>query len=263
MDDFQAHNSIKKMGDWGGIVQYGGGDTSMVVMFYMKPVRNQAKSQEAGRPYFDDKVFVRIHPPGERLNIVEREASETDKRRFPMQWAQFKEQAPQTADGTPIDFLFQEKPSIAAALKASGVHTVEQCANLSAHAIESIGMGCQTWVNEATRYMEVANKGVKASQLKAALDEKDREIHSLKHTIDLMQAQLDHINENQNQAVTLEDVQRLLANQGGGMKRGVFAPGKQLNPNFDAQTAQINSTHITSDLAKPAKAVKRPRARIG
>ena len=24
MDDFQAHNSIKKMGDWGGIVQYGG-----------------------------------------------------------------------------------------------------------------------------------------------------------------------------------------------------------------------------------------------
>lgn len=261
MDDFQVHNGIKRMGEWGGVVQYGGGDTSMVVMFFIKPIRNPAKSQDNGRPYFDDKVFVRIHPPGERLNIVEREATDTDKRRFPMQWAQFKEQAPQTGEGTPIDFLFQDKPSIAAALKASGVHTVEQCAGLSAHAIESIGMGCQQWVNEATRYLEVANKGVKASQLKAALDEKDREIHSLKHTLDLLQTEVQHLRDNQKSAVTMEDFQRMFANQGGGGKRGVFVPNP--NSNFDAQSAQIAATHVTNDLVKPAKTTpKRARARI-
>ncbi len=260
MDDFAAHNSIRRMGDWGGVVQYGGGDPSMVVMFYIRPIRNPAKSAELGRPYFDDKVFVRIHPPGERLNIVEREASDTDKRRFPMQWAQFKENAPQVSDGTPIDMLFAANPSIAAALKASGVHTVEQCAELSAHAIETIGMGAQQWVNEATRYLEVANKGVKASQLKAALEDKDRQIHSLEHKIDLLTTELEHLRETANRAVTMDDVQNLLAQQGGGGKRGVFAPGKQLNPNFDAQTAQINATHKTADLSKATP--KRSRARI-
>ena len=257
MDDFQSHSGIRWQGDV-GVVQYGGGDSSQVVMFYMKPVRNAAKSAESGRPYFEDKVFVRIHPPGERLNIVEREASDTDRRRFPMQWAQFKDNAPQVCDGTPIDMLFAANPSIAAALKASGVHTVEQCATLSAHAIETIGMGAQGWVNEATKYLEVANKGVKASQLKAIVEDKDREIHALKHELDLVKTQLQSVMDNQGKSVTMEDVQRLLANQGGGMKRAVFAPGK-LNDSFDAQSAQINATHATKDLTKP---FKRPRAKI-
>lgn len=259
MDDFQAHQSIKWQGDV-GVVQYGGGDPSMVVMFFLKPIRNPAKSTAQGRPFFEDKVFVRIHPPGERLNIIEREANDSDRRRFPMQWAQFKDNAPQTADGTPIDMLFASSPSIAAALKASGVHTVEQCAKLSAHAIETIGMGAQQWVNDAVRYMEVADKGVKASQLKHIVEEKDREINSLKHTVDLLKTELDGIREKQNSSVTMADVQQMLANQGGGGKRGVFAPGK-LNPNFDAQTAQINATHATKDVSK-AKALKRPRARV-
>lgn len=268
MDEFAAHQDIKWNGHV-GVAQYGGGDQSMVVMFYLKPIRNPAKSAESGRPYFDDKIFVRIHPPGERLNIVEREASETDKRRFPMQWAQFNQNAPQTAQGTPIDFLFAANPSVAAALKASGVHTVEQCAQLSAHAIETIGMGAQQWVNEAQRYLEVANKGVKASQLKKIVEEKDRQITSLEHKIDLLETELNHLREMQTNNVTMQDVQQMIANQGGNGRRGVFAPGKQLNPNFDSQTSQINATHATRDLAKakatkkaaPAPA-KRARARI-
>lgn len=259
MDDFQTHQGIKWQGDV-GVVQYGGGDPSMVVMFFLKPIRNPARSAELGRPYFDEKVFVRIHPPGERLNIIEREASDVDKRRFPIQWSQYRENAPQVSDGTPIDMLFAANPGIAAALKASGVHTVEQCAKLSAHAIETIGMGAQQWVNDAQRYLEVADKGVKASQLKAMSDAKDREINSLNHKVALLEEELGHLRENQNNAVTLADVQQMMANQGGGGKRGVFAPGKQLNPNFDAQTSQINATHVTRDLSK-GKTVKKPEAK--
>lgn len=255
MDELAAHTGIQRMGDWGGIVQYGKGDSSMVVMFYLKPVPNPAKSDAAGRPVFDDVIYVRIHPPGERLNIVDRRASDQDKKRFPMQFMQFKENMPQESSGTPIDMLFPSQPSIAAALKASGVHTVEQCSELSAHAIESIGMGCQHWVNTATRYLQVANKGVKASELRAALDERDRENASLKHKMDLMQAELTHLRENANHAVTMADVQQLLANQGGGGNRGVFPPGTP-NKNYDAQAAQINNTHITRDLAKGKVAAK-------
>jgi len=243
MDELSSHTSIRRVGEWGGVVNYGGGDASMVVMFYMKGVHNPAKSAEVGRPWLDDKVYVRIHPPGERLNIVDREATDLEKRRYPLQWQQFQQNAPQVSDGTPVDMLFAASPATAGALKASGVHTIEQLAKLSAHAIETIGMGCQQWVNEATRYLEVANKGVKASQLKAALDEKDQEIYSLKNKLELVQSQLKAIQANQENAVTMADVQQLLANQGGGMKRGVFVP----NSNFDAQTAQINATRVVPE----------------
>lgn len=262
MDDFQTHTGIQWQGDV-GVVQYGGGDSKQVVMFYVKPVRNAQKSAEVGRPYFDDKIFVRIHPPGERLNIVEREANDSDKRRFPMQWVQFKENAPQVSDGTPIDMLFAANPSIAAALKASGVHTVEQCADLSAHAIETIGMGAQQWVNEATRYLEVANKGVKASQMKAALEDRDRTIHHLEHKVEMLVTELAQLRENAARSVTMADVQQLMAQQGGGGNRPVYPHAQpQLANTFDAQTAQINDVHVTKDLSKKA-APKRARARIG
>lgn len=268
MEDFQSHSSINKMGDWGGVVQYGPGDSGMVVMFFLKPVHNPARSVETNSPQFDDKIFVRIHPPGERLNIIERLASDADKRRFPMQWAQFKENAPQVTNGTPIDMLFPANPSIGAALKASGVHTIEQCGVLSAHAIETIGMGAQQWVNDAQRYLEVANKGVKASQMKQALEERDRTIHSLEHKIDLLETELNHLREATSQAVTMQDVQQMMANQSGRQGgRPQYIPGsKQLPLSFDAQTAQINATHKTKDLSKPTKKVlappKRQRARI-
>jgi|ERR1700722_5699594 len=257
MDEFQSHVGIKWNGDV-GVVQYGGGDPSMVVMFYHKPVRNMAKSVEEGRPFFDNKVFVKIHPPGERLNIVDREANDSDRRRFPIQWAQFQQNSPQVSDGTPVEMLFAANPATAAALQASGVHTVEQCANLSAHAIETIGMGAQNWVNDAKRYLEVANKGVKASQLKAALEDKDREINSLKHTIDLMKEELHAIRDTQNNAVSMADVQKLLAQNGGQGRRPTFVGSP--NANFDSQSAQINATHATADLVK--KPIKRSRARV-
>ncbi len=260
MDDFQAHSSIKPMGEWGGIVQYGPGDAGMIVMFYLKPVVNPARSQESGRPFYEDQVFVRIHPPGERLNIIDRRANDSDKKRWPMQWHQFKDNAPQVgASGTPVEMLFPAQPANAAALKASGVHTVEQLSELSAHAIENIGMGAQQWVNDAKRYLQVANKGVKASEMKAMLEERDRTISSQAHTIELLQAEVASLREHAAQTVTMQDVQQMIANQGGSQgHRPQFAPGKQ-QP-FDAQTAQINATHITNDLAKASKA--KPAAKL-
>lgn len=266
MNEFVSHNGIDWQGDV-GVVKYGPGDAGMVVMFYLHPELNPARSNEMGSPQYDDIVFVRIHPPGERLNIIDRKATESDKRRFPMQWQQYLQNKPQTNNGAPIDLLFPAQPSIAAALKASGVHTIEQCAKLSAHAIETIGMGCQNWVNDANRYLEVANKGVRASQLKAAMEERDRENASLKNKIELLETELAALREQSMNAVTLQDVQQMLANQGG--RQGVrpqFAPGTQLPPTFDAQTAQINGTHSTRDLAKgkakKPEPAKRARARI-
>lgn len=251
MDEFASPTGINWKGHIGQ-VQYGTGDRGMVAMFFNKPNLNRAKSAEHGRPIFEDTVFVRIHPPGERLNIVERPAIDADKHRFALQWQQFRDNRQQIPEGTSIDLLYPDQPSVAATLRAAGVHTIEQCAELSGPAIDNVGMGSQKYVNDSKRYIEMANKGVGAAQFRKELDDRDSQIRTLTKTVDKLKNEVERLTSLNSQGVTLETVQQMLS---GMQARPQFPvnPG----PGFDAQTAQINATHATSELAP-----KRSRARI-
>lgn len=255
-DEFSAHTNIRWNGNV-GTVEYGGGDRTMVAMFYNRPMHNPARSQEEGRPFYEDRVYVRIHPPGERLNIVDRPATDQDRRRFPVQWQQFSENRQQIPEGTPIDLLYPEQPSIGAMLRASGVHTIEQCAELSGVAIDEIGMGAQKYSNEAQKYLQAASKGVGASQLRHELEERDSKIRTLEQTVESLQSRLQQLMDVNSQGVELAQLQKQIASL---QMRPTFPAGapKQMAPAFDPQTAQINATHTTGDIAK----AKRTRARI-
>lgn len=261
-NDFVSHDGIKWNGHV-GTVQYGN-DSKMVVMFFNKGVQNQAKSAAAGRPVFEESIFVRIHPPGERLNIIERPANDSDKRRFPMQWAQFQENRQQIPDGTPIDLLYPDHPAVAQNLRGWGVHTIEQCADLSANAIESIGMGSQRYVNDAQKYIASASKGVGAVQLRRELEERDNRIRTLESQIAMLQRQIEHLSEVASSRVDVSAVQAALA---GVQTRPTYPRGaRQLDPAFDAASAQIAAVHPTREIAatknKKAVPAKRQRARI-
>lgn len=160
MNDFVGlprPTGINMQGDF-GIVQYGD-DSRLVVFFYTKSVHSPAKSREAGTPQYQNETWVRMHPPGERLNIVDRPVLENDKFRFPIQWSRFLQQQEQRPDGTPIDLLFPNNPAVADNLKTYGIYTVQQLANLSADAIQNVGMGAQEYVNMANRYIENGKDG--------------------------------------------------------------------------------------------------------
>lgn len=247
--EFQVPTNIKWQGTT-GVVEYGGGDRNLLVLFYNKPVHNPAKSLAAGRPVFEDTVMVRIAPPGERLNIVERPAKGEDSRRFPLQWQQFQQNKQQTPEGTPIDLLYPDRPAIAATLRANGVHTIEQCAELSANAIENIGMGCQSWVNAAQQILTASNKGVKAVQLRHELEERDREIAHLKRMVEDLKATVQTMRNERLQQADLA-LQTLVA---GAMPRPTHMPGV----GFDPQTAMINATGQA--IRQPAR---RRRTRLG
>lgn len=240
MDEFKSAVSI----DWNGYVgtvNYDGGDKNMVVMFYTRPVHMPAKSKAENRPIYEDRTYVRIHPPGERLNIVDRAATEQDKRRWPLQWSQFAQNREQTPEGTPIDLLYNDKPSIAAMLKANGVHTIEQCAELSGPAIDNIGMGAQRYSNDAKKYLELSAKGVKASQLKAELEDRDREIMGLKHELELMRDELAALRNRGAPGIDLAALQAVIAQAQGRPEYPTVSANQRLASTFDAQTAQINA----------------------
>ncbi len=194
--DFQAptgmdQNSLSQNGY--GMVQYGPGDDRKIVIFYNKAVRNPARSADEGRPIHEDRVFVKIQEPGEKLNVIDRPVKDDDKRRWPNQWRQFSMNQKQIPDGTPVDLLFPQSPAIAGSLQAYGIHTIEQLARLSAEGISTVGMGATEWVNKAKSYMEKAEKGVAFHQMQTALNQRDSQIAVLNNQVGLLKAQLDQV----------------------------------------------------------------------
>ncbi len=250
MSDFSSPTDIKWRGDV-GVVEYGN-DRNMVCIFYNKPVHIPSKSVAEGHPYFEDQIFVRIHPPGERLNIVERRASENDKRRFPAQWQQFQQNKQQQPDGAPIELLYPEYPSIASMLRANNVLTIEQCADLSGTAIDSVGMGAQRYVNEAKKWLEMAAKGRNASQMRHELEKRDREIATLTRTVEELKGLVEQMKNNAMAQPNLQQLQQLIA---GAMQRPTHMPAAP----FDQQSAMINAT---GEALRPTEKPRRQRPRI-
>ncbi len=267
MSDFLPEGPINWQGQV-GVVSYGSDDK--LVIFYNKLVLNPQKSTELGREYKDPKIFVKIQTPGER-DCIDRPATVSDQRRWPIQWAQFQQNTDQLSSGTPIELLHPNNPAIAANLRAAGVQTIEQAANLSGPAIDNIGMGAQQYSNDAKKYLEAASKGVHFTQMQHELEQRDSEIRVLKQQLDDLKvavARQDPANQGNYaqginaQAMTPAMVAQMLASM---MQNPVYPPpGVQPTKAFDVQAAQIAAVHASHDeaLARTAAAPKkrgRPR----
>src|ERR1700686_1369111 len=234
-----------------GTVQYGKSD-GQVVQFYNRSVQNQAKTLEHGRPYPEDIIYVRFFTPGEqRAQINDRPANRNDQMRWALQWNQFQQNKAQTVEGTPISVLYPDHPSIEAQCRSAGVFTVEQRAELSAHAIESVGMGAQSWVNYAVKYLEVANKGVNASTMRRELDQRDGQIRTLEQTVDMLKKEVARLQTGkQADTVGRAEMQAMIAAAMGQPQFPKTPDGQPISKAFDAQTAQINAGHVTREVAE-------------
>jgi hypothetical protein len=256
MDDtnFAPATQLRMLGEWGGVVEYGGGAKGQFASFYWRSVENAAKSKMAGRRICEDKVYVRIAPPGERLNIIDREVTDLDKQRWPVQWAQFQQNQMQRPEGTPIDLLFPASPATADTMKGFGVHTIEQCAELSAHAIDNI-MGGQEYCNKAKTYLEASNKGVAYHKFQTELADRDGKIRVLENLVQTLRSEVEQMRQHQNPQL-LEQMTALLS---GAQARPVFPTSGNLSAPFDAQAAQIAANHPTADIARNSRTPRRSR----
>ncbi len=180
-----------------GMVRFGS-DNQLNVLFYMKSVLDPIQSREMGRPIHKGEVWVRTQQPGER-DYGDRPLREipNSPQRFPQQWAAYERSQAQAPEGTPVDILFPQNPEIALNLKAVGVHTVEQLAGLTAHGMETIGMGAMQWHNKAKQYLAAMNgaKGynkleLENSKLKEQLEVNQNNIAMLKQQLDRLSAQV-------------------------------------------------------------------------
>lgn len=155
-------------------------DEKLIVAFYSRPVKNNFKSDQEGRPIFEDVDFIKIIIPGSR-DVTDTKATEAYKSRFPRQWASYKnkQQGKEAAIGTPLSELSWMGASVVAEFNAFNVFTVEQLLNLpDVHA--SKFMGIHQIRERAKRFMDAAAGEAPAMKLEKQVAELAAENKRLK-----------------------------------------------------------------------------------
>lgn len=105
-------------------------DGRMYAVFFMDVVKDDGQSELQGRAIFRDAEFIRIVAPGDKSNIVVREARDGDKQRFHRQYEMFKRGEKEQVVGTPLSQWPQITRAMAEEFKALGIMTVEHLADL-------------------------------------------------------------------------------------------------------------------------------------
>jgi hypothetical protein len=166
------------------------GPSNLIVRFYSRTIPMMRLGQRV-HDCTETEDRIELRHAGENLQVVDRVVRDSDKTQFPMQWQRYQEGKEQKPDGIPLNLLFPSNPGIVRALEAQSIFTVQQLANLSTHGIESIGMGAQTWVNSAVRYMEHINRGVDTHRFETTIQELEehnaelnRQVIELRQTVD-------------------------------------------------------------------------------
>ncbi len=129
-------------------------DSQLHVTFYKRGVLNNFKSATAGRKIFEEKVYVRILMPANRLAEVDREASDEDRVRFLLQFTSFVQKGETLQVGTPLDQLPNMSQALLLELKHLKVDTVEQLAGMADTTVSLLGTGGQTMKQSAIRFLD-------------------------------------------------------------------------------------------------------------
>jgi hypothetical protein len=161
-----------------------GADENLYAEFYIKPVKQNFASEEAGRPIFADVVYVKIMTPSDQLTQIDTIAREDHKARFPRQWMYFqnKQAGQQQVVGTPVGEWPQLTASAAEELRALKFFTVELIANANDSQLQKIGMiagmSPHSLRDKARAFLNLANDSAeeakREAELKALRDENER-----------------------------------------------------------------------------------------
>lgn len=172
-------------------------DQRLTVLFYRKPIQNNFKSEQEGRPIFDEADFVRINIPGDQLTTVETFVRPDHKQKYPLQWAHYQNKMggdQRLVGKTPIDQWTRLSVSQVAELQHMKFLSVEDIANASDGSLQNIGMvgGMSPYAfrEAAQRFLKLAADESSAQKSDQALAAVTIENAAMREQMAAMQAQL-------------------------------------------------------------------------
>lgn len=158
-------------------------ENGVLVAFYKDAVQNNFKTSEAGRPIFDEKVFVHLQTPGDTQTEIRRIATQQDEKKFPKAWAAFQSGEEVVLEGTPLEQWPGVTTSQVKELAYVNVRTVEQLVGVSDANIQKLGPGYAKLKQNAKIWIDRATADANASKIA-------RENQQLKDRIKALEDQL-------------------------------------------------------------------------
>jgi len=180
-------------------------DAKLHVRFHPKPVMNQAKSREAGRPIYEELDFIEIMVPGDKHSVIDRRVRNLDTRRFSRQWQAYKAGKADQQIGTPLNALPFMSPSRAEEYRFFHITTAEQLASAAdgSNAAQAI-MGFNGDKQKANAYLQMAAGNAPILQMQQALEDKENQIAAMQEQMTQMNQRISELAKPAKKAVTAE-----------------------------------------------------------
>jgi hypothetical protein len=160
------------------------GDENLKVKFFKKPELSTLKSQEAGRPIYDELDFVLILIPGDQQTRLETIATEHYKKRFPVEWKRYQDQNVSSESGTPLSAWGMIPQSQVAELAYFNITTVEALAELDDYNASKFMGGLVNMREKAKRYIQASKGSAELERQNAELAKRDAEIAELRRLVE-------------------------------------------------------------------------------
>ena len=156
------------------------------MFFHTVQVRNDFKSTEAGRPIFQEQIFIKKLIPGDNTLVIDRKMRLADEDEYPKEWASYKNKQQNTVIGTPIDAWQILSETQKAEFKALNIFTIDQFAQLPDIAGLKI-MGFNELRTKAQAFVS-ANKDAEVfatlkKDMAAQIEEQAKQIEELKSMV--------------------------------------------------------------------------------
>ena len=149
-----------------------------IARFYTNAVEDTEATRLHGRPVFKNVPFVKVRVPDDPFTLIDHPASEADKRRWAREWDAYQHAEQKTAEGVPIAAFPVLSPADLATLRAYGVQTVEQLADLAEELVEKLGAGFMELRERARQFLQPASDT--EQELRAKVAELEKQVVNLK-----------------------------------------------------------------------------------
>ena len=140
------------------------GTGGVTAIFYKKALPNNFRTEQEGRPIFDDVDMVKIYISGDSHNVIDTLVREDHKQRFPREWMNYmnKNGNDPHLSGTPLSQWPLITVAQAEELKALKFFTVENVAAASDAQLQRLGMTAgmspHAFRDRAVNFLKVAKE---------------------------------------------------------------------------------------------------------
>jgi hypothetical protein len=168
-------------------------DKRLFVTFTMEARLDNQKTTEEGRNIYRNVEFITLRIPGDKTLSIHRPVRPSDKHRFPIQYAAFKNLQGEVVVGTPLRLWPGASPAQVKELEYFNVQTVEQLAAMPDGSSGANMMGIQALRAAARQYVQLSKEQAPLLKVQKELEERDNKIAALEDLIAKQGATLDKI----------------------------------------------------------------------